>query len=98
MTRTTAILLHRDCAAVRVPSGEGATLPGGIPVYLVQSLGGSFTVQAPTVGGLFRIEGRGADALGLDAPGRPRARRPPGPPARTRSGRRFGSAATRRSR
>jgi probable FeS assembly SUF system protein SufT len=68
MTRTTAILLHRDCAAVRVPSGEGATLPGGIPVYLVQSLGGSFTVQAPTVGGLFRIAASDADALGLEAP------------------------------
>ena len=68
MTRTPAILLDRDCAAVRVPSGEGATLPSGIPVYLVQSLGGSFTVQAPTVGGLFRIEAADADALGLEAP------------------------------
>ncbi len=68
MTRTPAILLGRDCPAVRVPSGEGALLPEGIPVYLVQSLGGSFTVQAPTVGGLFRIAARDADALGLDAP------------------------------
>ncbi len=68
MTRTPAILLHRECAAVRVPSGEGATLPEGIPVYLVQSLGGSFTVQAPTVGGLFRISAADADALGLEAP------------------------------
>ena len=68
MTRTPAILLGRDCAAVRVPSGEGAMLPSGIPVYLVQSLGGSFTVQAPTVGGLFRIAAADADALGLEAP------------------------------
>jgi probable FeS assembly SUF system protein SufT len=43
-------------------------LPEGTPVYLVQSLGGSFTVQAPTVGGLFRIAAADADALGLDAP------------------------------
>jgi probable FeS assembly SUF system protein SufT len=68
VTRTPAILLSRECAAVRVPSGEGALLPEGIPVYLVQSLGGSFTVQAPTVGGLFRIAAGDADALGLTAP------------------------------
>jgi probable FeS assembly SUF system protein SufT len=43
-------------------------LPEGVAVYLVQSLGGSFTVQAPTVGGLFRVEADDADALGLDAP------------------------------
>ena len=68
MTRNPAILLHRDCPALRVPSGEGTTLPEGIPVYLVQSLGGSFTVQAPTVGGLFQIAATDADALGLAAP------------------------------
>ena len=76
MTRTPAILLHRECAAVRVPSGEGAMLPEGIPVYLVQSLGGSFTVQAPTVGGLFRVSADDADALGLDAPPADAAPRP----------------------
>lgn len=75
MTRTPAILLNRACPAVRVPSGEGAVLPEGIPVYLVQSLGGSFTVQAPTVGGLFRIAADDADALGLDAPELPAAPR-----------------------
>jgi probable FeS assembly SUF system protein SufT len=68
VTRTPAILLFRDCPAVRVPSGEGTLLPEGVPVYLVQSLGGSFTVQAPTVGGLFRIAAGDADALGLAAP------------------------------
>ncbi len=73
MTRTPAILLRRDCPAVRVPSGEGTVLPEGAAVYLVQSLGGSFTVQAPTVGGLFRIAADDADALGLDAPAVPAA-------------------------
>lgn len=68
MTRSPALLLFRACPAVRVPSGEGALLPEGVPVYLVQSLGGSFTVQAPTVGGLFRIAAADADALGLTAP------------------------------
>ncbi len=56
---------------MRVPSGDAAVLPEGAAVYLVQSLGGSFTVQAPTVGGLFRIAAEDADALGLDAPAPP---------------------------
>lgn len=68
MSRKPAILLFRDCPAVRVPSGEAATLPSGVPVYLVQALGGAFTVQAPTVGGLFRIDAADADALGLEPP------------------------------
>jgi probable FeS assembly SUF system protein SufT len=68
VSRKPAILLFRDCPAVKVPSGEGALLPEGVPVYLVQALGGSFTVQAPTVGGLFRIDAAHADALGLQPP------------------------------
>jgi len=68
VSRKPAILLFRDCPAVRVPSGEGAVLPAGVPVYLVQALGGAFTVQAPTVGGLFRIDASEADALGLEPP------------------------------
>ena len=99
MTRTPAILLGRDCAAVRVPSGEGAMLPSGIPVYLVQSLGGSFTVQAPTVGGLFRIEAADADALGLEAPQtEAQMRRRRVPSTRPTSGVRSASATTPRSR
>lgn len=73
MTRTPAILLRRDCPAVRVPSGDASVLPEGAAVYLVQSLGGSFTVQAPTIGGLFRIGPEDADALGLEAPELPAA-------------------------
>ena len=67
MTRTPAVLLRRACPAVGVPSGREAVLPEGVPVYLVQSLGSSFTVQAPTVGGLYRIAASDADALGLAA-------------------------------
>ncbi len=64
----TAHTLSRDCAAIRIPSGEPLDLPAGTPVYLTQSLGGTFTVQAPSLGGLFRIAGKDADALGLDVP------------------------------
>ena len=84
----TAHTLSRDCAAIRIPSGEPINLPAGTPVYLTQSLGGTFTVQAPSLGGLFRIAGSDANALGLDdpagagspaAPGRPQAASLSGP-------------------
>ncbi len=61
-----AINTLRAVRAVRVPGGESVLIPGGTLVYLTQALGGSFTVQAPHVGGLFRIDGPDADALGLE--------------------------------
>ncbi|MGZ5429304.1 MAG: putative Fe-S cluster assembly protein SufT [Thermoanaerobaculia bacterium] len=69
--------LARDCEAIRIPSGEPVTLAAGTSVYLTQSLGGTFTVQAPALGGLFRIAGSDADALGLA----PSAGGPAGGPA-----------------
>jgi len=79
----TAHTLSRDCAAIRIPSGEPINLPAGTPVTLTQSLGGTFTVQAPSLGGLFRIAGSDADALGLPVPAaaqaRPAAAGHPGP-------------------
>jgi probable FeS assembly SUF system protein SufT len=65
----TAHTLSRDCAAIRIPSGEPLNLPAGTPVTLTQSLGGTYTVQAPSLGGLFRIAGSDGDALGLPVPG-----------------------------
>jgi len=60
--------LVRDCDAVRIPQGEKVRLASGTEVWLTQSLGGSFTVQAPSYGGLFRITGADADALGREVP------------------------------
>ncbi|MFT4570910.1 MAG: putative FeS assembly SUF system protein SufT [Hyphomicrobiaceae bacterium] len=60
--------ITRDCVAVRIPAGDPITLPQGTEAYLTQSLGGSFTVQVPAYGGLFRIAGSDADALGKDPP------------------------------
>lgn len=59
--------LTRDCEAVQVPSGQIISLTQGTEVYVTQSLGGSFTVQVPAYGGLYRIAGRDADALGRQA-------------------------------
>ncbi len=63
----TAHQLSRDVPAIRIPSGEPVTLKAGTDVFLTQSLGGTLTVQAPALGGLFRIAGGDRDALGLDA-------------------------------
>lgn len=54
--------LTRDCDAVQIPSGDKSVLPEGMDVYISQDLGGTFTVQ--TLKGLFRIDGKDADALG----------------------------------
>lgn len=63
MHNTSSIELKRDCPATQIPSGNAVVLPAGSEVYLTQSLGGSFTVEAS--GGLFRISSQEAEALGL---------------------------------
>jgi probable FeS assembly SUF system protein SufT len=60
------ITTKREIEAVRIPSGERIVLPSGTPVVITQELGGSITVLVPSQAGLFRIEGKDADALGKD--------------------------------
>jgi probable FeS assembly SUF system protein SufT len=55
-------LLSRNVIATQIPSGDKHTLASGESVYIHQVLGGSYTVQ--TSSGLFRIDGKDADALG----------------------------------
>src|SRR3984893_11014576 len=54
----------RDCEAIQIPAGTAITLEKGIEVFITQSLGGTFTLQVPAYGGLFRVAGKDADALG----------------------------------
>lgn len=63
MHENTETNLTRDCAAIRIPSGEAVTLAAGTPVFITQALGGSYTVA--TDQGLARIAATDADALGL---------------------------------
>jgi probable FeS assembly SUF system protein SufT len=42
-------------------------LEKGVEAFVTQSLGGTFTLQVPAHGGLFRVRGKDADALGLTA-------------------------------
>jgi len=58
-----SITLKRDCDAVIIPAGTPARLHEGTEVFITQQLGGTYTVSAP--GGLYRVAGHDADALGF---------------------------------
>ncbi|WP_031404710.1 putative Fe-S cluster assembly protein SufT [Thiomonas sp. FB-Cd] len=58
------ITLQRDVPATLVPLGSAGTLLQGTEVRITQRLGSHVTVVSE--GGMYRIDGRYADALGLD--------------------------------
>jgi probable FeS assembly SUF system protein SufT len=66
MNETSFITLTRDAAAIEIPSGVDRTLPAGTGVRVMQFLGNSWTVTSAH--GMFRIDAKDADALGLTAP------------------------------
>jgi probable FeS assembly SUF system protein SufT len=59
------VKLKRNVDAVMVPIGARVILQAGEVACLTQAMGGSYTVVVN--GNMFRIEGRDADALGLEA-------------------------------
>jgi probable FeS assembly SUF system protein SufT len=59
--------LLREVQTVAIPSGERGKLLEGTRVRILHARGGDFTV-ATFDGAMFRIEGRDADALGLERP------------------------------
>lgn len=58
------IQLKREVDAIAIPAGTTRKLAAGTEVVITQDLGGTFTVHTPHEGGLFRIQGKDADALG----------------------------------
>ena len=58
------IQLKREVEATAIPAGTKKRLSQGTAVVVPQDLGGTFTIHATAEGGLFRIEGKDADALG----------------------------------
>ncbi len=56
--------ISRDCDAIQIPDGITVTLKAGTPAVITQSLGDTYTIQTPTLGGLYRISGKDADAIG----------------------------------
>jgi probable FeS assembly SUF system protein SufT len=66
------VTLKRNVEAAIVPSGAKVTLMEGEHAQITQSLGGAYTVVVQ--GNMFRIEGRDADALGLEVQKAPEVR------------------------
>jgi probable FeS assembly SUF system protein SufT len=66
-TGTSTVTVARDCEAVAIPSGTAVLVPAGTAVQVVQSFGGAITVRTP-LGGLLRIDGTDADAVGIHHP------------------------------
>jgi probable FeS assembly SUF system protein SufT len=64
MSASTALV--RDIEAVQIPSGNMILLPAGTEVLITQHLGDAFTVYVTHQAGLFRIQGKDADALGRE--------------------------------
>ena len=60
------ISLSRDVTAIQIPSGALVPLPAETEVTITQELGDSFTVYVASQGGLMRIQGVDADALGRE--------------------------------
>ena len=69
MNNSDPINLTRDVEAAVVPIGSKVTLQKGEQAYITQSLGGSYTVLVN--GNMFRVEGKDADALGIQPQAKP---------------------------
>jgi probable FeS assembly SUF system protein SufT len=80
MNTETSVTLTRDVEAALIPAGTKVTLVQGETAHITQSLGGSYTVIVR--GNLFRIDGKDADALGLQVAARPAVSTPSAPRAR----------------
>jgi probable FeS assembly SUF system protein SufT len=60
------IILKRDCESIEIPSGTKGILSSGTSVRVMQFLGSSWTVTSDY--GMFRVDVKDADALGLTPP------------------------------
>jgi len=58
------VTINRDVEVVEIPAGITTAIPAGTPAVITQSLGDTYTLQLPTFGGLYRLAGRDADAIG----------------------------------
>jgi|SRR5579884_3722397 probable FeS assembly SUF system protein SufT len=64
MTSSSHVNLSRTVEVIEIPSGMVSTLPENTPVRIMQSRGDSYTVWTD-YGQMYRIDGKDADALGL---------------------------------
>jgi len=66
MSANSERILSRDIPATVIPAGDTLSLPAGTKVSITHRLGGNFTVVCDY--GMFRIQGKDADAIGEDIP------------------------------
>ena len=62
-------VIERDVELIQIPDGIPVTIAAGTPAVITQSLGDTYTLQLPTIGGLYRLAGSDADAIGKKAVG-----------------------------
>lgn len=72
MVSSSLVKMHRACDVIEIPSGRISMLPEGTSVRIMQSRGDSYTVWTD-YGQMYRIDGKDADALGLQAESSPSA-------------------------
>src|SRR3989442_8012942 len=77
MHNNESVTLTREVEASVVPVGTKVTLQKGEQAYVTQSLGGSYTIVVN--GNMFRIDGKDADAIGLEAQTQPASTTATGP-------------------
>jgi len=63
------VVVSRECEAVQIPHGHTVRIPEGTLAIITQALGGTYTLQIPSLGGLFRVADRDADAIGKESHG-----------------------------
>ena len=62
------VVFTRDCDVVQVPQGHIVHVETDTPAVVTQALGDSFTIEIPTLGGLYRLAAGDADAIGKEPP------------------------------
>jgi len=72
MSGANLVRLQRTCEVIEIPSGRVSMLPEGTPVRIMQSRGDSYTVWTD-YGQMYRVDGKDADALGLQPGSTPAA-------------------------
>ena len=66
MVKLNSCTLKRNCEGIIIPAGDKINLPMGTKVDITHRLGGNFTIVCDY--GMFRIEGKNADAIGEKVP------------------------------
>lgn len=60
-----SVITTRDVQGTMIPAGTPVIIPEGTEVTITQALGGTYTVMGPGI--MARIDGKNADALGLES-------------------------------